>query len=108
MLFIGMAMPNRGLEGYVPTGEVRLPRKGEYFWSDRKDAVIRAICDETHGYRIIMKKEENVSQVRPVQPRVRGHLSLLRKPDEGSVQEGPQVPEVPSGEGPDGRGGEEA
>ncbi len=34
-------------DGFVWTGEVRPPRKGEYFWSDIKGQVVQAIQDET-------------------------------------------------------------
>ncbi len=33
--------------GFEWTGEVRPPRRGEYFWSDVRGRVVRAIKDET-------------------------------------------------------------
>ncbi len=33
--------------GFEWTGEVRPPRKGEYFWSDLKGQVVKAVKDET-------------------------------------------------------------
>jgi len=54
-------------DGYEWTGEVRPPKKGEYFWSDFKGRVVRGIEDET-GFNRLGEPTGGRKILRPVAP----------------------------------------
>lgn len=72
--------------GFEWTGEVRPPRKGEFFWSELRGRVIEAIEDETGlnrfgeptgGRRILRVAADAVKAIEPVKPK-RPALRLVK------------------------------
>ncbi len=61
--------------GFEWTGEVRPPRKGEWFWSDLRGQVVQAIKDET-GVNQFGQPTGGRKILRPVQKRPRPSLHL--------------------------------
>ncbi len=65
-------------DGYEWTGEVRPPQKGEYFWSDFKARVVRAIEDET-GFNRLGEPTGGRKILRPApRPPERPRLHLVK------------------------------
>jgi hypothetical protein len=54
-------------QGFEWTGELRPPRKGEYFWSELRGDAVRAVEDET-GVNRLGEKTGGRKILRPVEP----------------------------------------
>lgn len=64
-------------DGFEWTGEVRPPLKGEYFWSEIKGQVVRAIQDET-GVNHLGEATGGRRILRPVAPPPRPSFRLVK------------------------------
>ncbi len=69
-------------DGYEWTGEVRPPRKGEYFWSEIRGRVVQAIKDET-GVNQFGEPTGGRRILRPASAPARPRLRLVKDDDEG-------------------------
>lgn len=69
-------------DGFEWTGEVRPPRKGEWFWSERHGRVVEAIMDET-GVNQFGESTGGRRLLRPVPPPKRPRLRLVRDEEPG-------------------------
>ncbi len=69
-------------DGYEWTGDVRPPRKGEYFWSEIRGRVVQAIKDES-GFNQFGEPTGGRKILRPKARPNRPHLRLVKNDDTG-------------------------
>jgi hypothetical protein len=68
-------------DGYEWTGEVRPPRKGEYFWSDIRGRVVQAVKDES-GVNQFGESTGGRKILRPLARPMRPNLRLVKNEED--------------------------